>query len=409
MLAFLQEYWTYLTIPIVSAVVGYGTNWLAVKMMMAPVEFKGLGFVGWQGVIPANAEKMARVVVDHSVKRVMTQDELIERIDPEHLVDAMQHRLEPFVEELVDEVMDQTGTYGVKVSRFLWSASPSWIKEKVYIEVKKRIPDVVERIVEDIKDDADDLLDMSEVIAEKLGQNKEMLIDIFQTAGKREFRFIERSGFYFGFPLGIPVMFLWYYFPHWWLLPLFGLMVGYITNTLAIYLVQKPINPVKIGPFFVQGLFIKRQKEVSRYYGKVFAEDLIKAEVLAREILRSERSVERVRDLIHREVNHVLESTQGSFKPLTVISLGPTEYAKISSIISVKAFEEFQNPDRRSLEYIDQAFDIEETVAERVGNLPGEDFFELLHPVIAEDEWKLIAVGAVLGLCAGFWQWALLT
>ena len=33
---FLAEYWTYLTIPAVSAVVGFGTNWLAVKMMMYP-------------------------------------------------------------------------------------------------------------------------------------------------------------------------------------------------------------------------------------------------------------------------------------------------------------------------------------------------------------------------------------
>jgi hypothetical protein len=65
------QYWTYLTIPAVSALVGFGTNWLAVKMMMYPVEFKGVGAIGWQRVIPANSKKMAHVVVDHSVKRVL--------------------------------------------------------------------------------------------------------------------------------------------------------------------------------------------------------------------------------------------------------------------------------------------------------------------------------------------------
>jgi hypothetical protein len=44
-----------------------------------------------------------------------------------------------------------------------------------------------------------------------------------------------------------------------------------------------------------------------------------------------------------------------------------------------------------------------------VGDLPPEEFYELLHPVVAEDEWKLIAVGAVLGMCAGFLQWVMLT
>ncbi len=127
------------------------------------------------------------------------------------------------------------------------------------------------------------------------------------------------------------------------------------------------------------------------------------------EVLKREQALNRIRDLIKREVNRAIEKSQGMFKPLTVLSLGPSEYAKIGRIISERAFEEFQHPDKRSLRYLDEAFDIEETVAERVGALPPGEFFELLHPVIAEDEWKLIAVGALLGLGAGWWQWALLT
>jgi uncharacterized membrane protein YheB (UPF0754 family) len=407
--AFLTEYWTYLTIPAVSAVVGYGTNWLAVKMMMYPVEFKGLGPIGWQGVIPANSKKMAKVVVEHSVKRVMTQRELIERIEADKLIDALQHRIEPFVEDIVDEVMSQTSQHGLPVTNFIWSAAPGALKAKVYSEVKKSMPDVLTRTVRDVRDNLDDMIDINEVIIDKLGNNKHMLIDIFRVAAAKEFRFIERSGLYFGFPLGIPIMFIWYFFPVWWLLPLFGLLVGYITNALAMYLIQKPLQPVKIGPFTFQGLFIKRQKEVSRYFGKVFANDLITAEVVMGEMLKTEGILDRIRDVIQREVNRALEETQGVLKPLTVLSLGRTEYAKIGKIISDRAFEEFQNPDKRSYRYLDEAFDIEETVAERVGNLPPEEFFELLHPVIAEDEWKLIAVGGLLGLGAGWWQWVLLT
>ena len=130
--SFIQQYWSYLTIPLVSGLVGYGTNWLAVKMMMGPVEFVGVGPIGWQGVIPANAGKMARITVDHSVKRVLTQEELIDRIEPEELVKAINHRLEPFVEDVVDEVMTQTSTYNVPVSDFLWNASPLAVKQRVY-------------------------------------------------------------------------------------------------------------------------------------------------------------------------------------------------------------------------------------------------------------------------------------
>ena len=408
-LAFLNEHWSYLTIPVVSALVGFGTNWLAVKMMMYPVEFAGIGPVGWQGVVPANSLKMANVVVDHSVKRVLTQSELISRIEADKLIEALHNRIEPFVEDIVDEVMAETSNYGVPVGNFIWSAAPSGLKQMVYREVNKSLPDVLIRTVKDVQDNAEDIIDLNEVIVDKLSNNKQMLIDIFLTGASKEFKFIERSGLYFGFPLGIPVIFAWHYFPTWWLLPVFGLLVGYITNALAIYLIQKPLHPVKIGPLTVQGLFIKRQKEVSRYFGQVFANDLITAEVVMGEVLKTERALDRIRDLIQREVNRAIENTQGIFKPLTVLSLGPAEYAKIGHIISERAFLEFQNPDKRSLRYLDEAFDIEETVAERVGKLPPEEFFELLHPVIAEDEWKLIAVGAALGLGAGWWQWALLT
>ena len=407
-LDFINTYWSYLSIPVVSAIVGYGTNWLAVKMMMYPVEFAGVGPIGWQGVVPANAAKMANLLVDHSLKKVLTQQELIERVEPDQLVDALRHRIDPFVEDIVDEVMSETSNYGVRVGNLVWAAAPGALKARVYAEVRKNMPAVLARAVQDVSDNLDDFVDINEIIIDKLGRDKRLLIDIFLTAAEKEFRFIERSGLYFGLPLGIPVMFAWYYFPVWWLLPLFGMLVGYITNALAMYLIQKPLHPVKIGPFTIQGLFLRRQKEVSAYFGKVFANELITAEVMMAEVLKTERSLDRVRDLIQREVNRAIEESQGIFKPITVLSLGPAEYAKIGRIISDRAFEEILRPDKRSLRYLDEAFDIENTIADRVGALPPADFFELIHPIIAEDEWKLIAVGALLGLGAGWWQWALL-
>lgn len=270
------------------------------------------------------------------------------------------------------------------------------------------MPALLARAVQDVSDNLDDFVDLNQIIVAKLGRDKRLLIDIFLTAAQKEFKFIERSGLYFGLPLGIPVMFAWYYFPVWWLLPLFGMLVGYITNALAMYLIQKPLRPVKIGPLTIQGLFLKRQKEVSAYFGKVFANELITAEIMMAEVLKTERSLDRVHELVQREVNHAIEDSQGIFKPITVLSLGPTEYAKVGRIISERAFAEILRPDKRSLRYLDEAFDIENTIADRVGNLPPAEFFELIHPVIAEDEWKLIAIGALLGLGAGWWQWALL-
>ena len=46
-------------------------------------------------------------------------------------------------------------------------------------------------------------------------------------------------------------------------MPIGGALVGYITNWVALKLIFEPLNPISVGPFVVQGLFLKRQKEVS--------------------------------------------------------------------------------------------------------------------------------------------------
>lgn len=72
------------------------------------------------------------------------------------------------------------------------------------------------------------------------------------------------SGFFFGFLLGVVQMFVWLLYDKPWILPAGGAVVGYITNWLAIKLIFEPVDPVKMGPFVLQGLFLKRQDEVSR-------------------------------------------------------------------------------------------------------------------------------------------------
>lgn len=57
-------------------------------------------------------------------------------------------------------------------------------------------------------------------------------------------------------------MFVWLLYDKPWTLPAGGAVVGYITNWLAIKLIFEPVDPVRIGPFVLQGLFLKRQDEV---------------------------------------------------------------------------------------------------------------------------------------------------
>ena len=63
--------------------------------------------------------------------------------------------------------------------------------------------------------------------------------------------------------------------PYWWVLPLGGVVIGYVTNWVALWMIFEPVDPRKIGPFKVHGLFIRRQPEVADVYAGIIADDIV--------------------------------------------------------------------------------------------------------------------------------------
>ncbi|HMY10938.1 MAG TPA: DUF445 domain-containing protein, partial [Turneriella sp.] len=60
-----KELLVYLSMPITSAFVGWLTNWIAIKMTFYPLNFWGIPpYIGWQGIIPRKAHKMASKSVE---------------------------------------------------------------------------------------------------------------------------------------------------------------------------------------------------------------------------------------------------------------------------------------------------------------------------------------------------------
>ena len=70
-----------LSIPLISAIVGWGTNFLAVKMMFYPIKFLGIPpFLGWQGIIPSKAREMAEIEVELVLGKLLSVKEIAGRL-----------------------------------------------------------------------------------------------------------------------------------------------------------------------------------------------------------------------------------------------------------------------------------------------------------------------------------------
>ncbi len=384
-------------IPISSALVGYATNFLAVKMMFYPIEFIGIRPIfGWQGLIPMKRKEMAEIEVELVLGKLLSVQELADRIDPDELTKSIQRRLKQVLRRIVNEVMEESAPQ-------LWASLPVQGKNLVYKRIEADIPNVVHKMVDDFKHNIDEILNIKELVVGHLVAEPELINEIFLKAGEKEFPFIERSGLYFGLLLGIPTAILWHFFQLWWILPFGGLIVGYLTNWIAIKIIFEPQEPIKFAGMTIQGMFLKRQDEVSRVYSDIIQEKLINAQNITDIVLNGSGSGQ-ILELIELHVNDAIERYVAIAQPYFALGVGSEKYFRMKKL----AVEQiFNNSDRYLMyahEYANKALRVGDDLCERMQALSPAEFEGVLRPAYEADEWKLILVGAILGMMAGFGQ-----
>ena len=399
MLAFWQEYQSlliYLAIPITSALVGWLTNVVAIKMTFYPINFIGIKPIGWQGIIPSKAAKMSSISVDLWTSKLINVKELFAKINPKKVAKEMLPEFDRISKEIMDEIMHEQAPE-------IWSRVPESVKKLAYSRISKDLPEIVTEMMTDIKDNIDEMFDIKDMVIKRLTKDKGLLNEMFLQVGDEEFKFIERSGFTFGFLFGIVQMLVWYFFPKFWILPLFGLLVGYATNWLALKLIFNPIEPISFLGVTYQGLFIKRQNEVSKEYAYMLAHDIFTFDRIFASIITGPTK-DRFVNLIADHANHAIDEAAGLSKPVITLVAGKRSYEKIKNIAIDKTLKELPNSVKPVFPYAEKAMDLENIFRTRMQHLPPRDFVDFLRPVFQEDELKLILVGAVLGMGAGIGQ-----
>ncbi|MEM9290771.1 MAG: hypothetical protein AAGD01_03735 [Acidobacteriota bacterium] len=391
------EFWKLASIPFVAAVVGWVTNWVAIKLTFRPLEFVGIRPIfGWQGIIPAKARKMAEIFVDSTMYRLGTLPELFARMEPEvvsdHITRVMDGRLRGFTDEIM-----------FLEAPTLWRATPTVVKHRIYARVRETMPQLVDQLMEELTQNVEEVIDFKEMIAGQLERDKELLNRLFLEAGEKEFKFLIRSGLYFGFPFGLLQLGVWIFHREVWVLPVFGLLVGWATNWIAINLIFRPLHPVTIGRHRIQGLFLQRQKEVAAAWCRLVTSEIVTVQRFSDQMLRGPRS-ELAHRLIREHIRPVVDEVIGVIKPVARLTLGADALQRIEASAAEKAVEVSADPFDDWAFNEDRARLVERLLRERMESMPPDEFQDLLRPCFQEDELKLILVGAALGFAAGLAQ-----
>ncbi|MGB0839074.1 MAG: DUF445 domain-containing protein [Chitinophagales bacterium] len=397
MLEWIQINAFYLIIPLVSGLVGWGTNVLALRMTFYPTEFWGLPpFFGWQGIIPAKAGVMAEKAVDLITSKLLDIKEVFARINPKKVAAIIEPEMMRLTQTITNEAMRAQAP-------LMWKAVPNGVKQRIFDNIAKELAPIVENMMQEIKSHITELFDVKTMVVAALTRDKNLLNDIFRKVGDQEFKFIARSGFFFGFFFGLIQMTICFFYNPWWMLPLAGLLVGYATNWLALKLIFEPVEPKQVFGYKVQGLFMKRQASVAKEYAEIITAEILTVPNMFDAILHGEAS-EQLTQIIKKYVEQAVDITAdyagNSFK----IIVGTKKYNIIKNIATWSLIQEIPMLIAYLYPYTEEALDLKNTLTTKMTNLPAVEFQGFLRPVFQEDEFKLIIVGALLGCLAGVTQ-----
>ncbi|MEC3977855.1 DUF445 family protein [Amycolatopsis sp. H20-H5] len=396
-----RHWHVYITMPFIAALIGYLTKRVAIEMMFKPLEFVGVKPIfGWQGVIPANSRRMATTAVDLLTRNLVDPQEIFSRLDPEEMVKELEEPLLKAVDDVTREVMEQ-------FQPRLWELMPVRAQQLLIDRVRAQAPKVVARLMREVSTNIDEVLDVDDMLIEAMVRDKALTCRLIKEVATPEFKFIARSGIYFGFVIGLVQFVAWALTKEPLIMPIFGFFTGLITDWLALKMIFYPRAQRGFLFFHWQGMFQKRRKEVARDYGTLIADEVLTVRNVMEAVLTGPKS-DKLFTMIQREVQRTIDAQASLVKPLVALTVGGRQYQEMKKTAAAKAIEYLPETVKHVESYATNALDVRNTISEKMQQLTPIEFEGILRPAFKQDEWKLIAVGAIIGGLVGELQVLLL-
>lgn len=386
------------TVPLVAAFVGWLTNWQALVMIFQPLKFRGVGPIGWQGILPRKALKFADDVGRMLTERLISPRDLALRLDPAEMEQLLARTLDAETRTLTREAAEL-------IHPGAWDQLPEPLRESIVAQVRAQTSLAARELFDKLQGISDELLDVRALVTRELtGDNTSRLVMMFKRIGNKELKFIEYSGGVFGLLIGLAQAAAWGLFGIWWTMPLVGVVVGLATNWLALQMVFRPQQPTRyLGVVTYQGVFARRQAEIARDYGKIAAEQILTPRNLIR-LVTEGAGGERLARLISETVATRLDTEWKKVEPLVPVRVEPEVLARIKQLAAQRIVARIPDVTPELETYIERKLDVARTIEGKLAALPKAEFERVLRGLFEEDELILIIIGGVLGGAVGLVQ-----
>ena len=185
------------TLPLIGALIGWLTNYVAIKMLFNPKNEIKIFFVSLQGIFPkrqqAFAEKLGQVVSTELLTAQEVTAHLKEKATSEAVLDHIAMRLEEGIASRLPRAFPM-------LAMFMSNENAEKLK-RVLLE---QISSLNEELIDKLSGELEEELDVQAIVEEKVAAfSSDKLEEILFSIMRREFKFIEVVGAVLGFFIGL--------------------------------------------------------------------------------------------------------------------------------------------------------------------------------------------------------------
>lgn len=185
------------------------------------------------------------------------------------------------------------------------------------------------------------------------------------------------------------------------ILAIIGGLIGYITNVIAIKLIFRPINPIKIPIFNIEiiGMIPKRKKEIATNIGRIVEEQFLSIDEITDNII-TEQDKEYIINYIKVKIKLILNEKMAII-PSTIRGLVQNY---ISEIIESEVRESIDKLCEEMIAKASNRINIKEIIENKINELNLNELEIIILQIVRKELRHIEVLGLILGFFIGIIQ-----
>jgi len=191
-----MNFWI-LFIPVISAFIGWLTNWVAIKMLFHPKEPKKILGVTFHGLFPKRqnifAERLGKLVSNELISFSVIEQKVTNPQNLDKMMPLLEGHIDDFLREKLKDKMPM-------ISMFLGESTIQQFKSVFVEELKLIFPVMMKSYMVTLQTE----LDLEAIVIDKVRNfSSDKFEEILNQIMSKEFKFIEWIGAVLGFLIGL--------------------------------------------------------------------------------------------------------------------------------------------------------------------------------------------------------------